>query len=100
MPSVRIYRPAKTATQSGRANTRYWFLEYEPERGKIIDPLMGWTGSDDTKDQIRLRFKTKEGAITYAERQGLAYRVDEPKERTIRSKSYTVNFLPDRYRYW
>jgi len=99
MATVKIYKPAKNAMQSGRANTKRWLLEYEPERGKFIDPLMGWTGSDDTKNQIRLRFDSKEEAIAYAERKGLEFRVDEPKERTIRPKNYAANFSPDRYRY-
>lgn len=99
MPTVKIYRPTKNAMQSGRANTRRWVLEYEAERAKFIDPLMGWTGSDDTKNQIKLRFETREDAIAYAERKGLSYRVDEPKERVIRPKNYAANFSPDRFRY-
>ena len=100
MASVKIYRPTKNAMQSGRGNTKRWLLEFEPARGKFIDPLMGWTGSDDTRNQIRLWFGTKEEAIAYAERKSLEYRVDEPKERTIRPKSYAANYSPDRYRYW
>lgn len=99
MATVKIYRPTKNAMQSGRANTKRWLLEYEPERAKVIDPLMGWTGSDDTRGQIKLRFDSKEDAIAYADRKGLAYRVDEPKERVIRPKSYAANYSPDRYRY-
>lgn len=98
MAKVKIYRPAKNAMQSGRANTRRWLLEYEPERPKFIDPLMGWTGSDDTKNQIRLRFDTRDEAVEYAQRHGLEYRVEEPKERVVRPKSYAANFSPDRYR--
>ncbi|MEQ8664547.1 MAG: ETC complex I subunit [Rhodospirillales bacterium] len=98
MAKVKIYRPAKNAMQSGRANTKRWLLEYEAERPKFIDPLMGWTGSDDTRNQIKLRFETSDEAVAYAQRKGLDYRVEEPKERVVRPKSYAANFSPDRYR--
>lgn len=94
---VRIYRPAKSAMQSGRANSKRWVLEFEPQEAKEIDPLMGWIGSGDTSNQLRLRFDSKEEAIAYAERQGLSYRVfaDRPR-RDIRPKSYADNFRFDR----
>jgi hypothetical protein len=92
MPEVRIYQPAKTAMQSGRGNTHYWVLEYEPSAPKAPDPLMGWIGSPDTNGQIHLRFATKEEAIAFAKKNGLPYRVFEPRERHIRPKSYAENF--------
>jgi hypothetical protein len=92
MTKVRIYRPAKTAMQSGLANTRKWMLEFEPEAAKNIESLMGWVSSEDTRGQVRLKFDTKEGAVSFAERNGLAYRVHEPKRRLIRPKSYAENF--------
>lgn len=91
--SVRIYRPAKTATQSGRANTRRWFLEFEPSARREIDGLMGWSGSADTRAQVRLTFETKEEAVAYARRHDLNYEVEEPHERRIRPKSYADNFI-------
>ncbi len=93
---VRIYRPAKTAMQSGWANTKYWVLEFEPDAPRVIDPLMGWTSSADTRQQVRLHFSTKEDAIAFADKHGLAYRVDEPKPRRTRPKSYAANFRYDR----
>ncbi len=73
--AARIYKPAKTAMQSGPARTKDWVLEYEPEAPREIDPLMGWTSSRDMKSQLRLAFETKEEAIAYAERNGIAYRL-------------------------
>ena len=91
--TARIYRPAKTAMQSGRAKTHLWVLEYEPASPKVIDPLMGWTGSSDMKtDQLRLKFESREIAIEYAERHGIAYRVEDQHERRVRPKSYADNF--------
>ena len=100
MPAVRIYRPAKTAMQSGRANTRRWVVEFEPGAPQRPDPLMGWTGSGDTRSQVRLKFPSREGAVAYAERRGLAYRVEEPRERTLRARSYADNFRAGRDGNW
>ncbi len=93
---ARIYRPTKNAMQSGRANTQRWVLEFEPTMRKEIDPLMGWSGSGDTKTQSSLRFATREDAIGFAERNGLDFTVEAPKERVIKPKSYADNFSPDR----
>ena len=92
MTSVRIYKPAKTAMQSGRANTKAWVVEHEPGDAVRVDALMGWSGSRDTKRQVRLRFATKEEAVAYAKRSGFEYRVVEAKERSLKPKSYADNF--------
>jgi ETC complex I subunit conserved region. len=98
--SARIYRPAKTAMQSGTANTRAWRLDFDPEIPRTIDPIMGYTSSADMKQQIRLRFDTKEEAIAYAERHGIPYRVIEPKEPKRRRVAYSDNFRFDRKQPW
>lgn len=89
---VRIYRPTKTAMQSGRSNTQKWVLEFEPSDGLKTDSLMGWSGSHDTKRQVKLRFPSKEDAIAYAKRKELSYRVLAPRERVVRSRAYADNF--------
>ncbi len=91
MPQVRIYRPAKTAMQSGRRKTGKWVLEYEPP-ARGIDPLMGWTSSFDTRGQIRVFFETKEAALAFAKKHGLMADVFDPQVRKIRPKSYASNF--------
>jgi hypothetical protein len=96
---VRIYKPAKTAMQSGTANTREWVIEAEPSR-KEIDPLMGWTSSRDMKSQVRLSFDTKEEAIAYAERNGIAYQLAEAKGRAPVRKAYADNFRFGRKGTW
>jgi hypothetical protein len=90
---VRIYQPAKTAMQSGRAKTHHWVLEFVSEQPQMIDSLMGWTGSRDTRRQVQLRFDTKQEAIAYARRQGYSYAVEEPHERVVKPKSYAENFI-------
>jgi hypothetical protein len=92
MTEVCIYKPAKTAMQSGDSNTRRWVLEFEPGAPKVTDPLMGWIGSADTLGQVQLRFGSKEEAIAFANKHGLNYRVQEPRSRRIRPKSYAENF--------
>ncbi len=98
--TARIYRPAKTAMQSGKAKTQRWVLDYEPESARTVEPLMGWTSSSDMNQQLRLYFTTKEGAIDYAERAGIAYRLVEPKARKPKRLSYSDNFRFDRISPW
>jgi len=93
---ARIYKPAKTAMQSGRGNARDWVLEFEPAQRKSQDPLMGWTSSGDTPQQVRLTFETREEAVAYCRRHGLDYTVDDAKPRAIRPKNYASNFRWDR----
>ena len=76
---ARIYQPAKTAMQSGKARTKKWVLEYEPERPREIEPLMGWTASGDMKQELRLRFDTAEEAVAYCERHSIPYQLSQPK---------------------
>ena len=97
---ARIYKPAKTAMQSGAAKTRLWVLEYEPEQPRAVEPLMGWTSSGDMRQQLRLRFDTKEEAIAYCERQGVAYQLAEPKAPARHTISYADNFAFNRRGAW
>jgi len=96
--SVRIYKPAKTAMQSGRANTKRWLLEHDPADAQEADPLMGWAGSSDTDRQVKLWFATKEEAVAFATQKGFACRVEEPNDRIIVPKSYADNFAFKRAR--
>src|SRR5712671_964050 len=75
MTTARIYNPAKTAMQSGTAKTKSWVLDFEQASPKAVEPLMGWTSSSDTRQQVRLRFDSKDEAIAYCERNGIPYRV-------------------------
>ena len=90
--TARISKPAKNAMQSGKAKTRDWQLDYEPEQPQAIEPLMGWTSSGDMKQQLTLRFETREEAVAYCKHKGIAYQVIEPKESVRRSVAYADNF--------
>jgi len=96
---VRILKPAKTAMQSGTANTKDWLLESEPTP-KILDPLMGWTGSRDTTQQLQLWFPTLDEAKAHAERNGWQYTVETPHQRAVRPKAYADNFAYTRVGRW
>ena len=74
---ARIYRPARSAMTSGKARTKKWVLRFDRRTAPFIEPLMGWTGGDDTLSQVELTFPTREAAVAYAQRQGLAYVVEE-----------------------
>ena len=97
---ARIFKPTRTAMQSGRANTKQWLLVYEPEAPREVEPLMGWTASSDMKQQLRLRFATRDEAAAYCERNGIAYRVYEPKEPARRQIAYADNFSYRRIGQW
>lgn len=99
MPA-KIYRPAKTAMQSGKAKTHIWVLEFDQERPRVIDSIMGYTGSGDMRQQLRLNFETRELAEAYARREGIEYRVIEPKDSTRKNVSYTDNFKYTRMQPW
>ena len=82
--------------QSGRANTRQWIVEFEPTEAQRADPLMGWIGSGDMRGQVRLKFDSRDEAVAYATRNGLDYRLQEPRRQRVRPKSYADNFRWDR----
>jgi ETC complex I subunit conserved region len=98
--TARIYKPAKTAMQSGTAKTRSWMLDYEPAEPKEVEPLMGWTTSGDMRQQVRLHFDSKEEAIAYCERYGISYQVFDPKPLKRRVISYADNFAFSRRTPW
>lgn len=98
--TARIYQPAKTAMQSGVAKTKDWALDFEPEQPRQVEPLMGWTSSADMRQQVRLRFATKEEAVAYCERHGIAYQVFEAKAPARRTISYSDNFAFTRRDAW
>ncbi len=97
---ARIYKPAKTAMQSGKANTRAWVLDYEPEEPRQIESLMGWTSSADMRQQVRLRFATREEAVAYCERHGIAYQLLPDKKSVRQVIAYSDNFAYNRRIPW
>jgi len=90
--AARIYQIQKNAMQSGKALTHKWVLEYAPAEAKQPDPLTGWAGSGDTKQQLRLTFPSVEAAKAYAEKEGVAYTVTVTAPKTLKLQAYADNF--------
>ena len=97
---ARIFKPAKSAMQSGRGKTKEWVLEHIAEKPRGRDPLMGYTSSIETENQVRLSFDTLEEAENYAVRNNIAYVVVKPKERAIKRVAYSDNFKFGRMTPW
>lgn len=99
---ARIYQPARTAMSSGTAKTKDWVLEFAPASARSVDPLMGWTSSDDTQAQVRLKFDTKAAALDYARAKGIDAQVQEPQKRkqNLRPGGYGDNFATHRRTVW
>ncbi|MDA9698736.1 ETC complex I subunit [Candidatus Pelagibacter sp.] len=92
MKKAKIFRPNKSAMQSGLGKTDKWILEYET-KDPTSNPLMGWESSSDTLSELKLEFSSKELAVNYAKKMKIDYEIIEPKKRKIVKKSYADNFL-------
>jgi ETC complex I subunit conserved region len=92
MTEARIYQEPKNAMQSGRARTSRWVLEYAPAEAKQPDPLTGWAGSGDTREQVRLYFPDAGAAQAYAAREGVTARVIPVPAKTLKLQAYADNF--------
>ena len=91
MKKAKIYKPSKTAMQSGMRNTKNWLLEFDT-LNPGINPLMGWESSTDTLTELKLEFSSKDKAIEYAKKNKIDYELIEPNTRKINKKSYSDNF--------
>ncbi|MDE1153839.1 MAG: ETC complex I subunit [Micavibrio sp.] len=89
---AKIFKPAKNAMQSGRGHATQWLLEYELETARRPEPLMGWTSSRDTLNQVRLKFESKEAAVAFAESRGFDFTIGEDHTRIVKPRSYLDNF--------
>ena len=92
MKKAKIYKPTKTAMQSGGGNTKKWLLEFDT-LNTGINPLTGWETSKDTMSEVKLEFSTKEQAVNYAKKNNIDYYIVEPQKRKIIKKSYSDNFM-------
>ncbi len=98
--TARIYKPARTAMQSGQAKTKEWVLDYEPEQPRTVEPLMGWTSTGDMKQEVQLYFDTKDEAVAYCERNAIPHQVFETKPPVRQKISYSDNFAYPRREAW
>ncbi|MBL4748542.1 MAG: ETC complex I subunit [Magnetovibrio sp.] len=98
MANARIYRPTNNIMQSGKANADRWFLEFEPAESTMPDPLMGWSGSGDTPQQLKLSFSSCDEAKAYAKREGIDVEVIMPNTPKKTFKNYADRFAFGRVR--
>lgn len=89
---ARIYKRPKNAMQSGRALTDEWVLDFVPAEARKPDPLMGWAGSGDTRQQVQLTFPNREAAVAYADKYGISALVHEVPPRRLKLQAYADNF--------
>lgn len=89
---ARIYKPSKSAMQSGRGHLDQWVLEYESSTAKTPENLMGWVSSGDTFGQVSVKFSTLEAAEQFAQEKGLEYSILKPRDRKIKPRNYGDNF--------
>ena len=100
MSIAKIYKPAKTAMQSGKGKTRQWILEYvKPQPGRP-DALMGWNTMPDTIAEVKLWFASKDEAIAYATAKKIEFAVSEPHKAIVPPKAYAENFSAYKRKAW
>ena len=92
MKKAKIYKPSKTAMQSGTRNTKKWILEFDTKDAGI-NPLMGWETSNDTMSEVKLKFSSKDQAISYAKKNNIDYYVLKTQKQKKFNKSYADSFL-------
>ena len=98
--TFKIYKPSKTAMQSGFGKTKEWLAEYISNAETVKDSLMGWNSSSDTKSQIKVFFDSKIQAIEWAKNNNHQYYVEEPTIRKVKIKSYASNFDINKKESW
>jgi hypothetical protein len=97
---ARIFKPAKSAMQSGTAKSKDWVLAFEPASARTPDPLMGWTSTTDMHGEVRLSFDSEADAVAYAQKHGIPFQVTEPKIGKRIIKAYADNFAYNRKQPW
>ncbi len=100
MSEAKIYKPVKTAMQSGKKITKCWILEFLRTSKVLPEDLMGWQSSKDTKNQVKLFFDTQEEAISFAKKYEIDYRIVVSQKRKIKIKAYSDNFAFNRNENW
>ena len=98
--TIKIYKPSKTAMQSGLGKTKKWIAEYISDQETMKDNLMGWNSSVDTESQIKVFFDTKKQAIQWVKNNKYQYFIEEPRIKKVKIKSYASNFDINRKESW
>lgn len=78
--------------QSGRRKVGQWVLEYVTPSARNPEALMGWVASEDTLNQVKLKFDCCEDAQTYATEQGWDFVVANANIRKVKPRNYSDAF--------
>ena len=92
MTVARISEMERKPTQSGKANTGQWLLEFERREALRPDPLTGWNGSGDTNPQVRMTFPSRDAAVAYCDRHGLEYHLVPAAPARMKFQAYADTF--------
>ena len=88
-----LFKPTKSAMQSGYNNSRKWCLANNDINESFISSKFCWNGSSNPEKQIKLFFDDLESAINFAKKNKYDYEVQMPNKRSLIKKSYAENFL-------
>jgi hypothetical protein len=89
---VKIFRPAKSAMQSGKKGKKWLLLPIDETNAQSINPLLGWVSVGNSLSQLRLEFQSKEAAVEFAKSRNFEFEIEEPKIASVKQKSYAGNF--------
>ena len=78
--------------QSGKKNTQKWLMLPIEENIRFVNQVTGWISASNTSSQLRYEFSCAKDAVTFAQKNGFEYVVEEPKISTVKQKSYASNF--------
>jgi len=90
--SAIIYKPTRSASQSGTAATQKWVLSFVHNGTRKIEPVMGWTSTKDTMQEVMLKFNSQEEAEAYAKQHNIEYQLIPNQKHKMILRSYASNF--------
>ena len=92
IPTPPILQQPRRTPPAGTARDGRWTLEFEREEAQRADPLTGWSGSGDTRTQVRLSFDSKDEAVAYASAKGFDIHLVPAPATTLKLQAYADNF--------
>ncbi len=88
-----IFKPSKSAMQSGLKNSKKWCLTNKDINESFISSKYCWNGSSNPEKQIKLFFSDLDSAINFAKKNNYSFEVMEPNHKILIKKSYAENFI-------
>ena len=88
-----IFKPTKSAMQSGLNNSKKWCLRNKDENESFISSKYCWNGSSNPEKQIKIFFDDLDSAVNFAKKNNYNFEVLKPNLKTLIKKSYAENFI-------